>query len=47
MCSRCDAEVHSKSPCHDREIWNGTHFIAVPPTVAINPETSGLTIIRM
>ena len=47
MCTTCDEEVHAKSPCHDREVWDGTHFTAVPPTVTINPENLGLTTISM
>lgn len=45
MCTRCDGEIHAKSPCHDREVWDGNHFTAVPPTITINPETLGLATI--
>ena len=47
MCTRCDDEVHDKTPCHDREVWNGTHFTSIPPTISINQETSELITIRM
>ena len=43
MCTRCDEEVHAKSPCHDRKVCDGTHFTAV----TISPENLGLTTISM
>jgi len=45
LCASCDVHVHTAAPLHDREVWTGTHFIAVPPTTSINKETMELTTI--
>jgi len=47
LCTLCDEKVHSQSPLHDREAWNGTHFTPLPPTVTIDPQTLQPKTIRM
>ena len=39
LCSTCDEYVHRAAPLHDREAWNGTHFIPIAPTTSIDEKT--------
>ena len=39
FCTSCDETLHKFSPFHDREVWIGTHFIAVPPTTSIDEQS--------
>lgn len=39
LCSTCDENVHRATLLHDREAWNGSHFIPIVPTVSINEQT--------
>ena len=34
VCTACDDALHKSAPFHDREVWSGTHFIAVAPTTS-------------
>jgi len=45
LCTTCDKHVHSNYPLHNREVWTGTYFKAVLPTMSIDEETMELAII--
>jgi len=45
LCTTCDSHVHSNFPLHDREVWTGEYFKAVPPTTSIDDETMELITI--
>jgi len=45
LCSVCDGKVHSDLPLHDREVWTGSYFTPIPPTVTIDPESLQVTTI--
>ena len=42
LCVSCDGHVHTNAPLHDRQVWVGTHFVAVSPTTSFNQETKEL-----
>lgn len=45
VCTACDDALHKSAPFHDREVWSGTHFIAVTPTTSINEQSLQLQAI--
>ena len=45
LCTSCDEALHKSAPFHDREVWSGTHFIAVPPTTSIDGQSLQLKTI--
>lgn len=45
VCVTCDEALHKSAPFHDREVWSGTHFIAVSPTTSINEQSLQLKTI--
>jgi len=45
LCASCDETLHKSAPFHDREVWSGTHFVAVPPTTSIDEQSLQLKAI--
>lgn len=46
LCVSCDGHVHTNAPLHDRQVWVGTHFVAVSPTTSFNQETKELMTVE-
>ena len=47
LCASCDEVLHESAPFHDREVWSGTHFIAVSPTTSIDEQSLQLKTIGL
>jgi len=39
LCASCDEALHKSALFHVREMWSGTHFIAVSPTTSIDEQS--------
>lgn len=47
LCASCDEVLHESAPFHDREVWSGTHFIAISPTTSIDEQSLQLKMIGL
>lgn len=44
LCRACDEQLHEIFPLHDRQVWSGSHFEAIPPTITIDDSMQAVTI---